>query len=153
MKGSQSNTKVAPNALMDPRGRQVRGHLILANRQDLDQLRAGPILLFDNTKLSFGNYVVVFQRIKEILRKKGIDNFIDHRETVRGKSTEELITLAQRVAECKPVAAIIALGDMGTGHAYRTMMCIETGNVPPDALKLAPGQSHTLATRYAVTRI
>ena len=47
----------------------------------------------------------------------------------------------------------IALGDMGTEHAYRTMMCIETGNVPPDALELVPGQSHTLATQYAVARI
>ena len=44
----------------------------------------------------------------------------------------------------------IALGDMGTPDAYRTMMCIETGNVPPDALVLAPGESHALTTSYTV---
>ena len=44
------------------------------------------------------------------------------------------------------------LGDMGTDDAYRTMMCIETGNVPPDALVLAPGDTHTLTTVYRVSR-
>lgn len=46
----------------------------------------------------------------------------------------------------------IDLGDMGTPDAYRTMMCIETGNVPPDALVLAPSKTHSLKTTYRVTR-
>lgn len=46
----------------------------------------------------------------------------------------------------------IELGDMGTSDAYRTMMCIETGNVPPDGLTLPPGKQHTLTTTYRVTR-
>ena len=44
------------------------------------------------------------------------------------------------------------LGDMGTDDSYRTMMCIETGNGPPDALVLAPGDTHTLTTVYRVSR-
>lgn len=42
------------------------------------------------------------------------------------------------------------LGDMGPDDAYRTMMCIETGNVPPDGLMLAPGARHRLTTSYQV---
>jgi D-hexose-6-phosphate mutarotase len=48
------------------------------------------------------------------------------------------------------VAKTERLGDMGTADAYRTMMCIETGNVPPEALMLAPGETHRLTTRYRV---
>jgi len=44
------------------------------------------------------------------------------------------------------------LGDMGPDDAYRSMMCIETGNVPPDGLILAPGEHHSLMTTYRVRR-
>lgn len=50
------------------------------------------------------------------------------------------------------IAKTKQLGDMGPDDAYRTMMCIETGNVPPDGLTLAPGQRHSLVTTYRLQR-
>ncbi|MBU2534388.1 MAG: D-hexose-6-phosphate mutarotase [Alphaproteobacteria bacterium] len=44
------------------------------------------------------------------------------------------------------------LDDMGSPDAFRGMVCIETGNVPPDALRLAPGATHTLHTRLTVQK-
>jgi len=38
------------------------------------------------------------------------------------------------------------IGDMGSADAYRGMICIETGNVPPDDITLEPGATHTLKT-------
>lgn len=42
------------------------------------------------------------------------------------------------------------LGDMGPPDAYRGMVCIETGNVAPDALSLEPGETHALKTKISV---
>jgi len=42
------------------------------------------------------------------------------------------------------------MGDMGPPDAYRGMVCIETGNVPPDDVTLAPGETHTLTTTISV---
>jgi glucose-6-phosphate 1-epimerase len=44
------------------------------------------------------------------------------------------------------------LHDMGPPGAYRGMACIETGNVPPDALCLQPGETHLLKTRISIQR-
>lgn len=41
------------------------------------------------------------------------------------------------------------LGDMGE-EGYRTMLCVESGNVMEDAISLAPGESHTLWVSYRV---
>ena len=42
------------------------------------------------------------------------------------------------------------LDDMGPADAYRGMVCIETGNVMPDPVRLQPGEVHTLRTRISV---
>ena len=76
--------------IIDPRGRQERPLLQLAPRVTLEELRKGKILFYDNTKLGFCNYMEVFVRIKERLREMGITNFVDYRETVRGKDTQKL---------------------------------------------------------------
>ena len=52
---------------------------------------------------------VTIKRIKENFAKKGIANFIDFCETVRGKSNSDLKDYAARLAESKPMAAILAL--------------------------------------------
>ena len=44
------------------------------------------------------------------------------------------------------------LDDMGPRDAYRGMVCIETGNVGPDPVRLQPGESHTLKTRITVRK-
>jgi len=134
---------------MDPRGRQVRGYLRLADRPNIERLRAGPVLFFDNTKLSFGNYATVFERIKDNFRQKGIDNFRDLRETVRGKSTEELIGLAERSAACNPVAAIIALSDMGVAPASTILtIALEKSGIPSVLLTAHPGTALAKATAF-----
>jgi len=44
------------------------------------------------------------------------------------------------------------LDDMGPPDAYRGMVCIETGNVGPDPVRLNPGESHTLKTMISVRK-
>ena len=105
-------TQVEP--ILDPRGEQKRPKLNLAPRTTLDGLRKGPVIFFDNTKLGFCNYMQVFRRLKANFAKDGITNLVDYRETVRGKSTQGLEAMAEKLAALKPVAAILALGDVGT---------------------------------------
>ena len=80
----------------------------------MEALKKGPVVFFDNTKLGFCNYMQVYRRLKVNFAKDGITNLIDYRETVRGKSTRGLKAMAAKLAALKPVAAILALGDVGT---------------------------------------
>ena len=105
------------DSLLDPRGLQERPVIKLAPRVGLEQLKRGKILFYDNTKLGFCNYGEVFVRIKERFREMGIGNFVDYRETVRGKDTGALEKYAAMLAVEEPVAAVVALGDMGTSPA------------------------------------
>jgi hypothetical protein len=137
--------------VIDPRGKQKRSTLILAPRVSRDVLRKGPILFFDNTKLSFCNYFEVFRRIKENLAKEGITNFIDSRETVRGKSTQELRDYAAMLSRSGPVASIIALGDMGTSPATTILTIgLEEQGIPTVYITAPPG--HDLARAVAFYR-
>jgi len=125
--------------------------LKLAPRVTKDDLRKGPILFFDNTKLSFGNYAEVFRRIKENLAKEGITNFIDLRETVRGKSTRDLKDFAAMLARMGPVASVVALGDMGTSPATTILTIgLEEQGVPSVYVTAPPG--HDLARAVAFYR-
>ena len=90
---SPMNKKLYP--LIDPRGVQQRPVITLAPRPTLEQLKNGKILFYDNTKLSFCNYGEVFVRIKERFREMGISNFVDYRETVRGKTHKGSRTMRQ----------------------------------------------------------
>lgn len=135
--------------LLDPRGRQLRGQLKLAARVTMDHLRTGPVLFFDNTKLSYGNYAAVFSRIKDVFRKNGIDSYIDHCETVRGKSTGELRDLGERLAEKEPVAAIVALGDMGVAPATTILtIALEELGIPSVFITAPPGTALAKATAF-----
>jgi hypothetical protein len=109
--------KATINPVLDPRGKQERPMLLLAPRVSMDALRKGPVLFYDNTKLGFVNYMEVFKRIKENFSKEGITNFVDFRETPRGKTNQELKEYARKLAQAKPVAAILALGDVGVSPA------------------------------------
>ena len=137
--------------IIDPRGKQERPTLKLAPRVSEDVLRRGPILFFDNTKLSFCNYMEVFRRIKENLAKEGITNFIDFRETVRGKSTQELKDYAAMLARSGPVASVVALGDMGTSPATSILTIgLEEQGIPTVYITAPPG--HDLARAVAFYR-
>jgi len=128
------------NPLIDPRGTQERPVLKLAQRVGLDALKKGKILFYDNTKLSFCNYGEVFVRIKERFREMGIDNFVNYRETVRGKDTKALEAYAAMLAKEKPEAAVVALGDMGTSPATCIVtMALEKLGIPAVYITAPPG--------------
>ncbi|MBW1713122.1 MAG: hypothetical protein JRJ59_08255, partial [Deltaproteobacteria bacterium] len=104
------------------------------------QLRQGPVLFYDNTKLGFVNYMEVFRRIKENLAQEGVTNFIDFRETVRGKTNQDLRDYAASLAAAKPVAAVLALGDMGTSPATTIIaIALEELGVPNVYITAPPG--------------
>ena len=128
------------NSLLDPRGPQERPILKLAPRSGLDNLKTGKILFYDNTKLSFCNYGEVFVRIKERFREMGINNFVDYRETVRGKDTKRLEEYAAMLAKEKPDAAVVALGDMGTSPATCIVtIALEKLGIPSVYVTAPPG--------------
>ncbi len=128
------------NSLLDPRGFQERPVLQLAPRTDIEKLKKGRILFYDNTKLSFCNYGEVFVRIKERFREMGISNFIDYRETVRGKDTKALEKYAAMLAKEKPDAAVVALGDMGTSPATCIVtIALEKLGIPSVYITAPPG--------------
>jgi tRNA A37 threonylcarbamoyladenosine biosynthesis protein TsaE len=132
------NKKLSP--LLDPRGLQERPIIQLAPRVSIEELRNGKVLFYDNTKLSFCNYGEVFVRIKERFREIGIANFVDYRETVRGKDTQALENYAAMLAKEKPVAAVVALGDMGTSPATCIVtIALEKLGIPSVYITAPPG--------------
>lgn len=112
------------HSILDPRGYQERPILKLAPRVTLEDLRNGKVLFYNNTKLDFCNYNEVFVRIKEKLTDIGIVNYVDYKETVRGKTNAQLAEYAAMLAKEKPTAAVVAFGDMGTSSAT-TLVAIE----------------------------
>jgi len=126
--------------LLDPRGLQQRPVIKLAPRVSLETLKKGKVLFYDNTKLSFCNYGEAFVRIKERFREMGISNFVDYRETVRGKDTKKLEEYAAMLAKEKPDAAVVALGDMGTSPATCIVtIALEKLGIPTVYVTAPPG--------------
>lgn len=126
--------------ILDPRGRQERPQLRLAPRVREEDLRKGRILFYNNTKLRFCEYGEVFVRIKQRLKERGIADFIDVEETVRGKSTRDLEDYAAKLAAMKPTAAVVALGDMGTSAATTIVtIALEKLGIPSVYIIAPPG--------------
>ena len=113
----------------------------LAPRVSIDELKQGPILFYNNTKLDYCNYDETFVRLKENFEKLGIHNFVDVRETVRGKSSQALKAYgADLVKRTAPKAAVVALGDMGTSPATTIVTIgIEEAGVPAVYITAPPG--------------
>jgi len=128
------------SGIVDPRGKQERPQLIMAPRVTLKRLQEGPIVFYNNTKLEFCNYTEIFPRIKELFRQRGISNIIDFRETVRGKTTQDLNNYAKKLAAVKPVVAVTALGDMGTTPATTIItIALEKLGIPTVYITASPG--------------
>lgn len=135
--------------LVDPRGAQERRVISLNPRPGLEALKKGPVLFYDNTKLGFCNYGQAFTRIKERLTELGVGNFIDYRETVRGKDAEQLRAYAAMLAREKPVAAVTALGDMGTSPATTILsIALEEAGIPTLYVTAPPGHDLVRATAF-----
>jgi hypothetical protein len=106
----------------------------------LEALRKGRILFYNNTKLDFCNYAEVFTAIKRQFRALGVTNFVDYRETVRGKSTAGLRRTAQELAQEGFSAAVVALADMGTSPATAILTVeLERAGVPSVLIGAPPG--------------
>lgn len=133
--------------IIDPRGIQVRRKLKLAPRTTLEELKKGPILFYDNTKLRYAGYREVYLKLKRNLEKLGVTNIIYVEETVRGKESIELEEFGKElVKRYKPKAAIVALGDMGTAPATALVAIgIEKAGVPTVYLTAPPGHDVTRA--------
>jgi hypothetical protein len=138
--------------ILDPRGVQKRYKLKLAPRCSMEDLRKGPILFYDNTKLSYAGYWEIYVRLVENLRKLGITNVVYHVETVRGKYTEELKQMGRGlVNKYEPKVAIVALGDMGTSPATAmVVMGIEEAGIPAVYITAPPG--HDIVRGYVFYR-
>ncbi len=132
------DTKLHP--LFDPRGIQERPVLTLAPRPTVEELKKGKILFYNNTKLDFCNYGETFVRIKERFRELGITNFVDYKETVRGKGSRVLEEYAAMLAREKPTACVLALGDMGTSPATCIVtIALEKLGIPSVYITAPPG--------------
>jgi hypothetical protein len=137
---------MAVDKMFDPRGYQERPMLKLANRPTLDQLKKGKILFYNNTKLGFCNYYTVFDQIKKHLRDIGCDDaqWVEYTETVRGKNAEKLAEYAAMLAKEKPVAAIVAFGDMGTSSSTTVVTIeLEKLGIPSVYMTAPPGTGIT----------
>jgi hypothetical protein len=134
--------------LLDPRGQLRLTRVALAPRLSRDALAAGTVLFYDNLKMDVGHYGVLFPRIREGLKQRGIARFVDHRETIRGKSPADIAALAGKLADLKPTAAVIALADMGVSPAMVALtIALEKAGIPTACLTAQPGSA--LAAAHA----
>ena len=133
------------NSLLDPRGYQDRPIITLAKRPSLADLQnGGKVLFYNNTKLDFCNYYTVFDRIKEHLVELGITNFVEYKETVRGKNAEKLAEYAAMLAKEKPACVIVAFGDMGTSSSTTVLtIALENMGIPAVYMTAPPGTAIT----------
>ena len=126
--------------IVDPRGRQNRNLLKLAKRPVLGELKKGLVVFYNNTKLFHNNYMTIFDHTKKNLAKEGITNVIEFVETPRGKSNQELKDYAARLAQEKPVAAFVALGDIGVSPACTVVtIALEELGIPTLYYTAPPG--------------
>ena len=134
--------------LLDPRGQLGLERVALAPRLTPDALAAGTVLFYDNLKMDVGQYGVLWPRIKDGLKQRGIARFADHRETIRGKSPADIAALARKLADMKPAAAVIALADMGVSPAMVALtILLEKAGIPTACLTAQPGSA--LAAAHA----
>lgn len=134
------------HSMLDPRGVQERPLISLARRPSLEELKKGKILFYNNTKLGFCNYYTVFDRIKDRLREIGCDEskWVEYTETVRGKNAKKLEEYAAMLAQEKPVAAIVAFGDMGTSSSTTVLtIALEKLGIPAVYMTAPPGTAIT----------
>ncbi|HEX2829796.1 MAG TPA: hypothetical protein VHP37_25845 [Burkholderiales bacterium] len=132
--------------LLDPRGQLTLERVTLAPRLAPDALAAGTVLFYDNLKMDVGHYGALFPRIRHGLTNRGIARFIDHRETIRGKSPGGIAALAQKLADMKPAAAVIALADMGVSPAMVALtIALEKAGIPTACLTAQPGSALAVA--------
>ena len=133
-------------SLLDPRGYRQLPVLTLAPRPDMSALTAGRVLFYDNTKMDVGHFGVLFAQIKRGMQVRGAGNFIDFRETIRGKSNADIAALAERFRTMSVSAAVIGLADMGVCPAMVALtIAMERAGIPTVCLTAGPGSALAVA--------
>ena len=126
--------------LLDPRGLLQRSCLQLARRPDRAALAGKPLLFYDNAKMDVGHYGLIFGRIKAGLRANGITRFTDYRESIRGKSNADILSLAESLSGKAVCAAVLGLADMGVSPAMVTLtVALERLGIPAVCVTAGPG--------------
>ena len=126
--------------IIDPRGSQPRQFLELAKRPTLTELKKGKVIFYNNTKLYHNNYMTIFHHIKEKLLQEGVFNVVEFSESPRGKTNQDLRDYAAKLAAEKPVAAIIAIGDIGVSPACTVIaIALEELGIPTLYITAPPG--------------
>jgi hypothetical protein len=129
-----------PERLLDPRGNLRLERITLAPRPDLATLAQGPVLFYDNEKMDIGHYGLIYTRIKEGLRSRGISNFHDRRASIRGKTHSDIAAMAGDLNQVGARAAVIALADMGVSPAMVALAVeMERRGLPTVCLTARPG--------------
>ena len=135
-------------SLLDPRGYRQPPAPTLAPRPELRALAAGRVLFYDNTKMDVGHFGALFTQIKQGMQARGAGDFIDCRETIRGKSDADIAALAARFSSMNVAAAVIGLADMGVCPAMVALtIAMERAGIPTVCLTAGPGSA--LAVAYA----
>lgn len=137
-----------PERLLDPRGRLELTRIRLAPRPDAPALATGTVLFYDNEKMDVGHYGLIYTRVKEGLRARGISLFCDRRASIRGKTSADIAAMAREFSEAGTCAAVIGLADMGVSPAMVALTVeMERLGLPTVCLTARPGSR--LANAYA----
>ena len=132
--------------LLDPRGRLRLERIALARRPDADALAAGTLLFYDNEKMDVGRYGLIYARLKDALRSRGIAGFVDRRATIRGKTPADIGDMARELAATGAAAAVIGLADMGVSPAMIALAVeMERLGLPTVCLTARPGSRLAVA--------
>lgn len=138
-----------PERLLDPRGRLRLARITLAPRPDASALAAGTVLFYDNEKMDVGHYGLIYARIKEGLRGRGISRFCDRRASIRGKTSGDIAAMARDLSQLGASAAVIALADMGVSPAMVALAIeMERLGLPTVCLTARPGSRLAIAHAY-----
>ncbi len=135
---------------IDPRpNRPSEPSFTLADRVTLSALRSNPVLLFDNGKLSSGEYMAVYDEIDSHLADEEVETTEYVEETIRGKTAADFDQLAKSFSQEGYVAALTALGDKGmTIGTVALTIELERVGIPTVCLTAPPGSQLAEATAW-----
>jgi len=132
--------------LLDPRGKLRLERISLAPRPDAAALAAGTLLFYDNEKMDVGHYGLIYPRIKDGLRARGISRFCDRRAGIRGKTSADIAAMAHELTQLGATAAVVGLADMGVSPAMVTLAVeMERLGLPTVCLTARPGSRLAVA--------
>ncbi len=135
--------------IIDPRGSKSKPNISLATRKSPGELKKGKILFFDNAKLQFCNFPIIRDSIIDELRKRGINNIVYVKQTLRGEEPSDLKDLAKRLSGEGFAGAIVALADKGVSPASVILTIeLEKHGIPSVCITAPPGNKVSQAVAY-----